>query len=85
MEHFLAKAAFIVGGILVGYLLIRLISALSKGRVNADLFSAINVFLYLGLAFNLYFGFTKEKMGYITAGVIVLVLLFRAKKTSRWI
>lgn len=88
MEHIALRVLFIGVGVLAGYLIIRAIASFSQGKVAADLYAAVNVFLYAVLGFNVYFGLSGGKqdvMGLITAGVVVVILLFRVNKTGRWV
>ena len=61
------------------------ISLLSKGRMQVDLYAAVNVFLYFGLLFNLYFAITEQIFALITVLVIACILGYRKFKTRRWI
>ena len=53
--------------------------------MQVDLYAAVNVFLYFGLLFNLYFAITEQILALITVVVIVCILGFRKFKTKRWI
>ena len=81
MERILIIAACI----LVAFFVVFVISLLSKGRMQVDLYAAVNVFLYFGLLFNLYFAITEQIFALITVVVIVCILGYRKFKTRRWI
>ena len=85
MMESLARPLFIIVGLIVGYGFIWVISRLLKGRFVVDLFAAVNMFLYLGLLFNIYIAMTEDSFVLITAAVIVFILLFRRIKVGRWI
>ena len=82
------RTLIIAACILVAFFVVLVISLLSKGRVQVDLYAAVNVFLYFGLLFNLYgalFTATEQTLNLITVLVIVCILGFRISKTRRWI
>ena len=79
------RTLIIAASILVAFFVIFVISLLSKGRMQVDLYAAVNVFLYFGLLFNLYFAITEQIFALITVVVIVCILGFRKFKTRRWI
>ena len=79
------RTLIIAASILVAFFVVFVISLLSKGRVQVDLYAAVNVFLYFGLLFNLYFAITEQILALITVVVIVCILGFRRSKTRRWI
>jgi len=79
------RALFILGALLIAFFVMWTISQFSKGKIKADLFSAINAFLYFGLFFNIYAVTTGETMSFVTLAVITGILLYRRKQYARWI
>ena len=79
------RTLIIAASILVAFFVVFVISLLSKGKMQVDLYAAVNVFLYFGLLFNLYFAITEQIFALITVLVIVCILGFRKFKTRRWI
>ena len=61
-----------------------LISKLSDGKVKADFFAAVNLFLYFALILNIGFSFYMP-FTLITAAVILFALYTRKKSADRWI
>ena len=84
MDIVFARLIFIAVGIAIFYGLIKLISKMSQGKVKADLFAGVNLFLYFGLLVNLVFSL-EESFTLITAGVIGAILAYRKKSSGRWI
>ena len=80
------KIILFAGLILFFFGLIKFFSFISKGRIVADWFAAINLFLYFGLIANLLaIYFLDTWMPGITCLVILGGLIYRNKKLNRWL
>jgi hypothetical protein len=85
MERALALPLFWAAAIVIGFITIWIISRLSKGRVQVDLYAAINCFLYFALLYNIHFALTKQSFGFITVIVISVIIYLRKRSSARWI
>ena len=85
MERASALSLFWAVAIVIGFFAIWIISRLSKGRVQVDLYASINCFLYLALLYNIYFALTKQSFGFITVIVISVIIYLRKRSSERWI
>ncbi len=93
MEIFLVKVIFVTVLIYVSYIALLIINKLSKKKIKADLYAAVNGVLYFGLVFNLIHmanvllsentNNIKITIIAITPLTIILILAFRYFKTKR--
>ena len=74
-------------GIAICFLVMFAISRFSKGKIKADLFGAVNCFLYFGLLINLLIPLLLPQGIFAlgTAGFILLILIIRRRGSGRWI
>lgn len=81
MGHLLARAAFIAGLVMIGFLGIWLLNRMFKGRLAINLFSAVNAALLVALGFNLYLwgsdDTSSSDLAPLNVAVITGVLVFR--------
>ena len=84
MEVGILRIIFFALFIGAAYLILKLISKLSDGKVKADFFAAVNLFLYFALILNIGFSFYVP-FTLITAAVILFALYTRKKSADRWI
>ena len=89
MEDIIAKPLIKWVGIgvcvLVFYLLLKLISVMSGGKIKANFSAAFSIFLFLALFLNLFFALTQEPLGFITVAIIGGILWMRKQTNGRWI
>lgn len=73
MERYLARLLFIILGLILGCLLVWLINLVFRGKIELNLFNAVNGFLVIGLGYNIVFGLMNQEMLWLTMVNVPLI------------